>query len=299
MAVDFIIDLELKDEDESVWDNNSDVNVSNSIKMYLHEIGQYELLTKEKEIELAEAAKKGNDEAKEALVNHNLRLVVSIAKHYMGRGLALLDLIQEGNLGLIKAVNKFDVSKGFKFSTYATYWIKQTISRAIMEQSRNIRIPAHMIETLSIIKKTESELQHSLGRKPKEEEIAKKLNMDIKKVKDMYFLIHDTVSLDVKVGDNEDITVGSFIEDESVPLSFAAIENMDRKKKIQDVLDTLSEKEKNVIIKRFGIGLDHAQTLDEIGKSLNLSKERIRQIEVTALRKLRNPRRANLLKDFI
>jgi RNA polymerase primary sigma factor len=273
-------------------------NPVNSVKMYLRDISKYNLLTREEEVKLAMAAANGDQEAKDKLVNHNLRLVVSIAKKYMGRGVALSDLIQEGNIGLIKAVEKFEVSKGFKFSTYATYWIKQSISRAIMDQSRNIRIPIHVVELICNIKKVERQFQQSYGRDPKEKEVAAILNIDINKVKEAYSWMKDTSSLDVVVGEDEDTTVGSFVEDESIPLEFLTIENNDRNKVIQEILNTLSEREKAVITRRFGIGFNKSLTLDEIGKEFNLSRERIRQIEAAALKKLRNPRRANLLREF-
>ena len=285
---------------ELIIDTNS-VETSgsvNSVKMYLRDINKYDLLTREEEIGLAEAAAKGDQSAKDELVNHNLRLVVYIAKKYMGRGVALSDLIQEGNIGLIKAVEKFDVSKGFKFSTYATYWIKQSISRAIMDQSRNIRIPIHIVELICNIKKVERQFQQSHGRDPKEKEVAAILNVDINKIKEAYTWMKDTSSLDVVVGEDEDTTVGSFVEDESIPLDFLTIENDDRSRIIQEVLNTLSEREKAVIVRRFGIGFNKSLTLDEIGKEFNLSKERIRQIETAALKKLRNPRRAGRLREF-
>lgn len=278
------------------YENTATVN---SVKTYLKEISQFNLLSREDEIKFAEAAAKGDKEAHQALINHNLRLVVSIAKHYTNRGLSFLDLIQEGNYGLIKAVDKYDVSKGFRFSTYATYWIKQAISRAILEQARNIRIPVNVIELLSNIKQTENNFIQEHGRKPSEKEIAKILNVDLKKVKEAYTWIKDTTSLDIVVGDDEDTTVGSFIEDDSITPVFLAIENDDRQNAINRVLDTLSEREKKVIIARFGIGGERAKTLDEVGKELALSKERIRQIETSALRKLRNPRRAKILKEFL
>lgn len=286
------------DQENEVNAGSADVIITSSVKMYLREIGQYDLLSREEEIKLAEAVANGDQKAKDDLVNHNLRLVVSIAKCYMGRGLTLLDLIQEGNMGLIKAVDKYDVSKGFKFSTYATYWIKQAISRAVMDQARNIRIPVHIIELMSNIKKVERDFQQIHGREPKETEVAAALGIEVKKVKEAYTWMKDTTSLDIMVGDDEDTTVGSFIEDESVVPAFAAIEENDRTIAIRNILDTLNDREKMVIMRRFGIGLDRAETLDEIGKELGLSRERIRQIEAAALRKLRNPRRANLLKEF-
>ena len=296
-ALDLDEDMEFDQENE-VNTGSADVIITSSVKMYLREISQYNLLSREEEIKLAEAAANGSQKAKDDLVNHNLRLVVSIAKRYMGRGLTLLDLIQEGNMGLIKAVDKYDVSKGFKFSTYATYWIKQAISRAVMDQARNIRIPVHIIELMSNIKKVERDFQQAHGREPKEAEVAAVLGIEVKKVKEAYTWMKDTTSLDIMVGDDEDTTVGSFIEDESVVPAFTAIEENDRTTAIRNILDTLNDREKMVIVRRFGIGLDRAETLDEIGKELGLSRERIRQIEAAALRKLRNPRRANLLKEF-
>lgn len=279
--------------------NTTDVVVVNSVKMYLKEIGGYALLTKEEEENLANAIAAGDQEAKQQLIKHNLRLVVSIAKPYMGRGMSFSDLIQEGNLGLIKAVDKYDVSRGFRFSTYATWWIKQSISRAIKEQARSIRIPAHIIEFMSNIKKAERDFQQKYNRDPKAEEIAAILNVDVKKVKNAYASMQDATSLDIMVGDEEDTTIGSFVEDESVALDFSAIEDEDRNKAIQQVLQTLNDRERKIIIYRFGLQGNRAMTLEEIGKSMQLSKERIRQLEVKALEKLRNPRRAALLKEFI
>ena len=283
---------------EVMVNENSNAAIVNSVKVYLKGISKYTLLTKEEEVELAKAAAKGNQAAKEKLINHNLRLVVSIAKRYMGHGLPLLDLIQEGNLGLMKAVERYDVSKGFKFSTYATYWIKQAISRGLADQARNIRIPVHMITFMSEIRKFEHDFQQAHNRKPKEAEVAAALKVDIKKVKEAYSWMNDTTSLDIVVGDDEDVTIESFIEDESAPTAFTSIEDADRNAAIQNILNTLSDREKVVIMRRFGIGSSRAETLDEIGKDFGLSKERIRQIEATALRKLRNPRRANVLKNF-
>lgn len=283
---------------EVMVNENSNAAIVNSVKVYLKGISKYTLLTKEEEVELAKAAAKGNQAAKEKLINHNLRLVVSIAKRYMGHGLPLLDLIQEGNLGLMKAVERYDVSKGFKFSTYATYWIKQAISRGLADQARNIRIPVHMITFMSEIRKFEHDFQQAHNRKPKEAEVATALKVDIKKIKEAYSWMNDTTSLDIVVGDDEDVTIESFVEDESAPTAFTSIEDADRNAAIQNILNTLSDREKVVIMRRFGIGSSRAETLDEIGKDFGLSKERIRQIEATALRKLRNPRRANVLKNF-
>ena len=280
-------------------DYGIDAAVSNSVKVYLKQAASYSLLTKEEERELAEAAAAGDINARNDLVNHNLRLVVSIAKQYMGKGLPLLDLIQEGNLGLMTAVDKFDIEKGFRFATYATYWIKQSIAKAVKEQTRSIRIPINIINLISSVRKAERELGQILKREPKSEEIAKFLGLDIKKVKLAYEWVKDASSLDVTIGEDEESTLGDFIEDDAATASFAAIEDNDRNAIIREVLSTLSERERFIIEHRFGIGLTKPETLEEVGKQMNLSKERVRQLETMALRKLRNPRRASLLKDFI
>lgn len=275
-----------------------DATAVSSVKLYMKEAGSYALLTKEEEEKLARAFAAGDMFAREALVNHNLRLVISIAKHYMGRGLVLLDLIQEGNCGLMRAVDKFEVEKGFRFSTYATFWIKQAISRAIMEQSRNIRMPVYTIEMMSKVKKAERDLEQRLGREARIEEIAKYLDMKVEKVKEIYSWMKDTTSLDIAVGEDDDTTIGSFVEDEVAADRFSSIEKEERTKAINTVLDTLNERERFVIERRFGIGVSRPRTLEEVGNELNISKERVRQIEAAALRKLRNPRRAKVLKEF-
>ena len=275
-----------------------DATAVSSVKLYMKEAGSYALLTQKEETKLAKAFAAGDMVAREALVNHNLRLVISIAKHYMGRGLALLDLIQEGNCGLMKAVDKFEVEKGFRFSTYATFWIKQAISRAIMEQSRNIRMPVYTIEMMSKVKKAERDLEQQFGREARIEEIAKYLDMKVEKVKEIYSWMKDTTSLDITVGEDDDTTIGSFVEDEVVADRFSNIEKEERAKAIDTVLGTLDERERFVIERRFGISVPRPCTLEEVGNELNISKERVRQIEAAALRKLRNPRRAKVLKEF-
>lgn len=292
--VDFIEDETFESEAP-----NLDAAVDNSVKLYLKEIGEYPLLSKEEEIKIAEKAANGSIKAREKLINCNLRLVVYIAKKYEGKGLSFLDLIQEGNLGLIKAVEKFDYTKGYKFSTYATYWIKQSISKAIMEQSRNIRIPINIIERISAIRKAEKDYQQTFEKTPSQEEIAAILKLDIKKVKEAYDWMNDTTSLDISIGEDEDVTIGSFVEDESVKESFEAINDENQYNGLYDILNTLTDKEKAVIFRRFGLNRERAETLEEIGESMILSRERIRQIEADALRKLRNPRRAALLRSFL
>lgn len=275
-----------------------DATAVSSVKLYMKEAGSYALLTKEEEEKLARAFAAGDMFAREALVNHNLRLVISIAKHYMGRGLALLDLIQEGNCGLMRAVDKFEVEKGFRFSTYATFWIKQAISRAIMEQSRNIRMPVYTIEMMSKVKKAERDLEQRFGREARIEEVAKYLDMKVEKVKEIYSWMKDTTSLDITVGEEDDTTIGSFVEDEVAADRFSSVEKKERAKAIDIVLGTLDERERFIIERRFGIGVPRSCTLEEVGNELNISKERVRQIEAAALRKLRNPRRAKVLKEF-
>lgn len=295
-----MLDVEMI-EDENFEDEtpNLDPAFNSSVKIYLKEIGEYPLLSKEEEMRLAAKAAEGSMKAREKLINCNLRLVVYIAKRYSGHGLSLLDMIQEGNIGLMKAVEKFDYTKGYKFSTYATYWIKQSISEAIMKQSRNIRIPINIIERISAIRKVEKEYQQKFERDPSMKEVAAALKLDIKKIKEAYDWMNDTTSLDVTIGDDEDVTIGSFVEDESVKESFEAINNENQYNALYEILDTLNDKEKTVILRRFGIGFERAETLEEIGKSMALSRERIRQIEADAMRKMRNPRRAAVLKSLL
>lgn len=276
-----------------------DAVVDNAVKMYLKAVGRYRLLTKEEEYEFARAAAQGDKEAKRKLINHNLGLVVSIAKHYIGHGVLFLDLVQEGNMGLMTAIDKFDYTRGYKLSTYATPWIKQAISLAIKNQSRNIRIPIHSIELISKIKKTEQVFIQKNGKNPTTKDISLILGIDEKKIKDAKRWMKNTTSLDIVIGDDEDVTVGSLVEDENAATSFLEVENQNQKNIIKEVLATLSDREQYVITHRFGIDLDRAETLEEIGRSLGLSKETIRQTENSALRKLRNPRRASLLKELI
>lgn len=296
-AIELDEDIEAtKNETDSIVVENS---IINPVKAYLKSIAQYKLLSKEEELQLGKKIAAGDNKAKATLIQHNLRLVTSIAKQYMGRGLSFMDLIQEGNIGLIKAVEKYDFNKGFKFSTYATYWIKQAISKAVMDQSRNVRIPIHIIQAMGAVKRAEAQLQQELGRDPTEKEIATAANLDIKRVKEVLYWMKDTTSLDILVGNEEDSTLGSFVEDFSVPKEFEDVEDFDKSEMIKKILDTLSSREKEIITRRFGIGMKKAETLEEISQALNLSKERIRQIENIALKKLRNPVRANLLKDFL
>lgn len=271
--------------------------VDNSIKIYMREMGQFSMLSADEEIELANRIAEGDQSAKNELVEANLRLVVSLARHYQGCGLSYQDLIQEGNIGLIKAAEKFDVSKGFRFSTYASWWIKQALSRAIADQSRTIRIPVHMTENINKFKKTERELLSKLNREPKVKEIADAMGISEKQAKEIQSYIVEPTSLDIQVGDDDDTTIGSFIEDTHFVNPESAYIKESNGDVVNAVLDTLSDREANILRLRFGIGGKKAMTLEEVGKEYGLTRERIRQIEAKALRKLRHPSRANILKE--
>lgn len=290
------IDFEIVDE-EVLYDEQP-VEVDSSMKMYLREMGKIPMLSYEEEKELALRIAAGDQEAKNKLVEANLRLVISLAKHYQGCGLSMQDLIQEGNIGLIKAADKFELEKGFRFSTYAIWWIKQTISRAIADQSRTIRVPVHMTESINKVKRIERELYLKLARDPSAAEVAEALGMSEEQVKEVQSYMSDATSLDIQVGDDDDgTTIGSFVEDthfinpEDSYIKEANIEI------VNTILSTLSEKEADILRKRFGIGFNKSMTLEEVGNEYHVTKERIRQIELKALRKLRNPIRANALKE--
>lgn len=271
--------------------------VDNSIKIYMREMGQFSMLSADEEVKLAHRIAEGDQSAKNELIEANLRLVVSLARHYQGCGLSYQDLIQEGNIGLIKAAEKFDVSKGFRFSTYASWWIKQALSRAIADQSRTIRIPVHMTENINKFKKTERELLSQLNREPKIKEIADAMGISEKQAKEIQSYIVEPTSLDIQVGDDDDTTIGSFIEDTHFVNPESAYIKESNGDVVNAVLDTLSDREANILRLRFGIGGKKAMTLEEVGKEYGLTRERIRQIEAKALRKLRHPSRANILKE--
>ena len=271
--------------------------VDNSIKIYMREMGQFSMLSADEEVKLAHRIAEGDQSAKNELVEANLRLVVSLARHYQGCGLSYQDLIQEGNIGLIKAAEKFDVSKGFRFSTYASWWIKQALSRAIADQSRTIRIPVHMTENINKFKKIERELLSQLNREPKIKEIADAMGISEKQAKEIQSYIVEPTSLDIQVGDDDDTTIGSFIEDTHFVNPESAYIKESNGDVVNAVLDTLSNREANILRLRFGIGGKKAMTLEEVGKEYGLTRERIRQIEAKALRKLRHPSRANILKE--
>ena len=275
------------------------IAVDDPVRMYLKEIGKVPLLSADEEIELAKKMELGDEDSKKRLAEANLRLVVSIAKRYVGRGMLFLDLIQEGNLGLIKAVEKFDYRKGYKFSTYATWWIRQAITRAIADQARTIRIPVHMVETINKLIRVSRQLLQELGREPTPEEIAKEMNMPEERVREILKISQEPVSLETPIGEEEDSHLGDFIQDDNVPVPADAAAFTLLKEQLVEVLDTLTDREQKVLRLRFGLDDGRARTLEEVGKEFNVTRERIRQIEAKALRKLRHPSRSRKLKDFL
>jgi RNA polymerase primary sigma factor len=305
MGIDVVgdIDAEIQEmqnaEEELDLSLPEGISIDDPVRMYLKEIGKVPLLTAEEEIDLALRMEKGDNEAKRRLAEANLRLVVSIAKRYVGRGMLFLDLIQEGNLGLIKAVEKFDYRKGFKFSTYATWWIRQAITRAIADQARTIRIPVHMVETINKLIRVSRQLLQELGRDPHPEEIAKEMNMSVDKVREIMKISQEPVSLETPIGEEEDSHLGDFIPDEDIPAPAEAAAFTLLKEQLLGVLDTLTPREEKVLRLRFGLDDGRARTLEEVGKEFNVTRERIRQIEAKALRKLRHPSRSKKLKDYL
>ncbi len=300
MAQDAITDeTDMAKSDDGGLGDNKAVAMDDPVRVYLKEIGRVPLLTSEEEIELSIRIADGDTKAKQRLAEANLRLVVSIAKRYVGRGMQFLDLIQEGNLGLIKAVEKFDYTKGFKFSTYATWWIRQAITRAIADQARTIRIPVHMVETINKVKKTSSQLLHKNGHDPSAEEIAQELDMAPDKVREILRLAQEPVSLETPIGEEEDSHLGDFIPDDEAlsPADAASISLL--KEQLAEVLKTLTPREEKVLSLRYGLEDGHPRTLEEVGKEFNVTRERIRQIEAKALRKLRHPSRSKKLRDFL
>ena len=297
-------DIVLTDEDEvdiekidlSVPDG---ISIEDPVRMYLKEIGKVPLLTADEEVDLAKRMADGDEDAKKRLAEANLRLVVSIAKRYSGRGMLFLDLTQEGNLGLIKAVEKFDYHKGFKFSTYATWWIRQAITRAIADQARTIRIPVHMVETINKLIRVSRQLLQELGREPAPEEIAAQLDMPVDRVREILKISQEPVSLETPIGEEEDSHLGDFIQDDNVPVPAEAAAQTLLKEQLDEVLDTLTEREQKVLRLRFGMNDGRARTLEEVGKEFDVTRERIRQIEAKALRKLRHPSRSRKLRDYL
>ncbi len=278
---------------------SKDVKINDPVRMYLKEIGRINLLTSDEEFEYAKRAEQNDEEAKRMLAESNLRLVVSIAKRYAGRGMLFLDLIQEGNIGLMKAVDKFDPSKGYKFSTYATWWIRQAITRSIADQARTIRVPVHMVETINKLARVQRQLTQELNREPTDEEIAKKLGITVEKVREVYKISQDPVSLETPIGEEDDSHLGDFIKDERTmgPEEYATVEML--KEELNGVLGTLTEREEKVLRLRFGLDDGQCRTLEEVGQIFGVTRERIRQIEAKALRKLRHPSRSRKLKDFL
>ena len=299
------MDIEKLDDEEEVELDKIDlsvpegVSIEDPVRMYLKEIGKVSLLTADEEIELAKRMEQGDEEAKKRLAEANLRLVVSIAKRYVGRGMLFLDLIQEGNLGLIKAVEKFDYRKGYKFSTYATWWIRQAITRAIADQARTIRIPVHMVETINKLIRVSRQLLQELGREPTPEEIAEEMDMSVERVREILKISQEPVSLETPIGEEEDSHLRDFIQDDNVPVPADAAAFTLLKEQLIEVLGTLTEREQKVLRLRFGLDDGRARTLEEVGKEFNVTRERIRQIEAKALRKLRHPSRSRKLKDYL
>jgi len=275
------------------------ISIDDPVRMYLKEIGRVPLLTGDEEIKLAQRMEQGDEEAKRRLAEANLRLVVSIAKRYVGRGMLFLDLIQEGNLGLIKAVEKFDYNKGYKFSTYATWWIRQAITRAIADQARTIRIPVHMVETINKLIRVSRQLLQELGREPQPEEIGKEMDISVERVREIMKIAQEPVSLETPIGEEEDSHLGDFIEDQDALAPAEAASFMLLKEQLEEVLDTLTPREEKVLRLRFGLDDGRARTLEEVGQHFGVTRERIRQIEAKALRKLRHPSRSKKLKDFL
>ena len=295
------------DIDEEKGEEDTDIDLSipegisidDPVRMYLKEIGRVPLLSADEEIALAKRMEAGDEEAQKELAEANLRLVVSIAKRYVGRGMLFLDLIQEGNLGLIKAVEKFDYNKGYKFSTYATWWIRQAITRAIADQARTIRIPVHMVETINKLIRVSRQLLQQLGREPAPEEIAGAMEISVERVREIMKIAQEPVSLETPIGEEEDSHLGDFIEDQDAPAPAEAASFMLLKEQLEEVLDTLTEREERVLRLRFGLDDGRARTLEEVGQNFGVTRERIRQIEAKALRKLRHPSRSRKLKDFL
>ena len=311
MGIDIIEDDDFDDEDIEDLDDDDDeddeekqfvikeIDVGDPVKMYLKEIGKVPLLTREEEVELAKKIEAGDENAKKHLAEANLRLVVSIAKKHIGRGMSFLDLIQEGNLGLIKAVEKFDYTKGYKFSTYATWWIRQSITRAIADQGRTIRVPVHMIENINKLVRTQRQLVQDLGREPTPEEIAETMNIEVDKVMDMMRIAQKPISLETPIGEEEDSQLGDFIEDEHVDTPVDITTQIFLKEQLFEVLETLTPREQQVLRLRFGLDDGRTRTLEEVGQVFDVTRERIRQIEAKALRKLRHPTRSKKLKDYL
>ena len=289
-------EVDVENIDLSVPDG---ISIEDPVRMYLKEIGKVPLLSAEEEIELAKKMELGDQDAKKRLAEANLRLVVSIAKRYVGRGMLFLDLIQEGNLGLIKAVEKFDYRKGYKFSTYATWWIRQAITRAIADQARTIRIPVHMVETINKLIRVSRQLLQELGREPTPEEIAEEMSLPVERVREILKISQEPVSLETPIGEEEDSHLGDFIQDDNVPVPADAAAFTLLKEQLVEVLGTLTEREQKVLRLRFGLDDGRARTLEEVGKEFNVTRERIRQIEAKALRKLRHPSRSRKLKDYL